>query len=91
MGDFLVLNGLSAASALILIYRNQHLIYNVLFCSTKEDQFSVSIQPAVGELLLPVTMSEQDFNREQGKTHSHPSGTKDVILTSVKTLNKMLW
>ncbi|XP_073791873.1 AP-3 complex subunit beta-1 isoform X4 [Danio rerio] len=34
---------------------------------TKEDEFSVSIQPAVGELLLPVSMSEADFTREQGK------------------------
>uniref|UniRef100_A0A673XND3 AP-3 complex subunit beta n=1 Tax=Salmo trutta TaxID=8032 RepID=A0A673XND3_SALTR len=34
---------------------------------TKEDQFSVSIQPAVGELFLPVTMTEQDFHKEQGK------------------------
>ncbi|KAL6470822.1 hypothetical protein MHYP_G00219410 [Metynnis hypsauchen] len=35
--------------------------------ATKTEQFSVSIQPAVGELLLPVTMTEQDFSREQGK------------------------
>uniref|UniRef100_A0A669F6Z9 AP-3 complex subunit beta n=1 Tax=Oreochromis niloticus TaxID=8128 RepID=A0A669F6Z9_ORENI len=34
---------------------------------TKEDQFSVSIQPAVGELLMPSTMTEQDFCKEQGK------------------------
>uniref|UniRef100_A0A8C5WBJ0 AP-3 complex subunit beta n=1 Tax=Leptobrachium leishanense TaxID=445787 RepID=A0A8C5WBJ0_9ANUR len=34
---------------------------------TKEDQFSVGIQPPSGELLLPVTMSEADFKREQGK------------------------
>ncbi|XP_069079489.1 AP-3 complex subunit beta-1 isoform X2 [Pleurodeles waltl] len=33
---------------------------------TKEDQFNVSIQPPVGELLLPVTMSEKDFIKEQG-------------------------
>uniref|UniRef100_A0A673XDM9 AP-3 complex subunit beta n=1 Tax=Salmo trutta TaxID=8032 RepID=A0A673XDM9_SALTR len=38
-----------------------------LSISTKEDQFSVSIQPAVGELFLPVTMTEQDFHKEQGK------------------------
>ncbi|XP_078531343.1 AP-3 complex subunit beta-1 isoform X2 [Lissotriton helveticus] len=37
-----------------------------LLC-TKEDQFSVNIQPPVGELLLPVTMSEKDFIKEQGK------------------------
>ncbi|KAI1905237.1 hypothetical protein AGOR_G00014050 [Albula goreensis] len=34
---------------------------------TKNDQFSVSIQPMVGELFLPVTMTEQDFLKEQGK------------------------
>ncbi|XP_069483525.1 AP-3 complex subunit beta-1 [Ambystoma mexicanum] len=34
---------------------------------TKEDQFSVSLHPPVGELLLPVTMSEKDFTKEQGK------------------------
>lgn len=35
--------------------------------STKEDQFGVSIQPAVGELLMPSTMTEQDFCKEQGR------------------------
>ncbi|XP_040196746.1 AP-3 complex subunit beta-1 isoform X2 [Rana temporaria] len=34
---------------------------------TKEDQFSVGIQPPPGELLLPVTMSETDFKKEQAK------------------------
>ncbi|XP_077203447.1 AP-3 complex subunit beta-1 isoform X2 [Paroedura picta] len=34
---------------------------------TKDDQFSVNIQPPVGELLLPVTMSEKDFEREKGR------------------------
>ncbi|XP_035613077.1 AP-3 complex subunit beta-1 isoform X2 [Oncorhynchus keta] len=34
---------------------------------TKEDHFSVSIQPAIGELLLPITMTELDFCKEQGK------------------------
>ncbi|XP_053303951.1 AP-3 complex subunit beta-1 isoform X2 [Spea bombifrons] len=34
---------------------------------TKEDKFSVGIQPPPGELLLPVTMSENDFKKEQGK------------------------
>uniref|UniRef100_A0A803XKA4 Adaptor related protein complex 3 subunit beta 1 n=1 Tax=Meleagris gallopavo TaxID=9103 RepID=A0A803XKA4_MELGA len=32
---------------------------------TKDDHFNVSIQPPVGELLLPVTMSEKDFKKEQ--------------------------
>ncbi|XP_054842502.1 AP-3 complex subunit beta-1 isoform X1 [Eublepharis macularius] len=34
---------------------------------TKNDQFIVNIQPPVGELLLPVTMSEKDFEREKGR------------------------
>ncbi|XP_072848778.1 AP-3 complex subunit beta-1 isoform X2 [Pogona vitticeps] len=33
---------------------------------TKSDQFSVNVQPPVGELLLPVTMSENDFKKERG-------------------------
>ncbi|NWW47906.1 AP3B1 protein, partial [Pedionomus torquatus] len=33
---------------------------------TRDDHFNVSIQPPVGELLLPVTMSETDFKKEQG-------------------------
>ncbi|XP_006873361.1 PREDICTED: AP-3 complex subunit beta-1-like [Chrysochloris asiatica] len=33
---------------------------------TKDDCFSVNIQPPVGELLLPVSMSEKDFKKEQG-------------------------
>lgn len=40
---------------------------NVSSLSTKEDQFSVSIQPAVGELLMPSTMTEQDFCKQQGE------------------------
>uniref|UniRef100_A0A8C6X3Y0 AP-3 complex subunit beta n=1 Tax=Naja naja TaxID=35670 RepID=A0A8C6X3Y0_NAJNA len=34
---------------------------------TKNDHFSVSIQPPVGELLLPVTMTEKDFRKERGR------------------------
>lgn len=33
---------------------------------TKDDCFSVNIQPPVGELLLPVAMSEKDFKKERG-------------------------
>ncbi|KFW09159.1 AP-3 complex subunit beta-1, partial [Fulmarus glacialis] len=33
---------------------------------TNDDRFNVNIQPPVGELLLPVTMSEKDFKKEQG-------------------------
>uniref|UniRef100_A0A673B5Q7 AP-3 complex subunit beta n=1 Tax=Sphaeramia orbicularis TaxID=375764 RepID=A0A673B5Q7_9TELE len=34
---------------------------------TKTDQFSVSIQPAVGELLMPSSMTEEEFCKDQGK------------------------
>uniref|UniRef100_A0A8D0HJW6 Adaptor related protein complex 3 subunit beta 1 n=1 Tax=Sphenodon punctatus TaxID=8508 RepID=A0A8D0HJW6_SPHPU len=34
---------------------------------TKDNHFSVNIQPPVGELLLPVIMSERDFKKEKGK------------------------
>ncbi|CAL8320223.1 unnamed protein product [Lota lota] len=34
---------------------------------TKEAEFSVSIQPAVGELLLPTSLTQPDFEKEQGK------------------------
>ncbi|XP_061763870.1 AP-3 complex subunit beta-1 isoform X1 [Nerophis ophidion] len=34
---------------------------------TKEDRFSVSIQPAVGELLMSCSLTEEDFCREQSK------------------------
>lgn len=37
------------------------------FHSTKDDCFNVNIQPPVGELLLPVAMSEKDFKKEQGE------------------------
>lgn len=43
------------------------MLCNFSFPSTKDDRFSVSIQPPVGELLLPVTMSEKDFKKEQGE------------------------
>ncbi|XP_043563016.1 AP-3 complex subunit beta-1 isoform X1 [Chiloscyllium plagiosum] len=39
---------------------------NFVLC-TCNDQFSVTVQPPVGELLLPVTTSEKDFKKEQGK------------------------
>lgn len=52
---------------------NTHLFFFLSFSSvsTKEDQFSVSIQPAVGELLMPSIMKEQDFCKEQGESHVH--------------------
>lgn len=61
------------------------LITCILSCSTNEDRFNVSIQPAVGELLLPVTMSEKDFDREQGNTSTYTQMVPfTLIFTSVK-------
>ncbi|CAM4665546.1 unnamed protein product [Leuciscus chuanchicus] len=48
---------------------------------TKEDEFSVSIQPAVGELLLPITMSEADFTKEQGKLVGMNESTATITTT----------
>uniref|UniRef100_A0A8C8BP18 AP-3 complex subunit beta n=1 Tax=Otus sunia TaxID=257818 RepID=A0A8C8BP18_9STRI len=45
---------------------------------TKDDHFNVNIQPPVGELLLPVTMSEKDFKKEQGEKY-------------VSNCNKHIW
>uniref|UniRef100_A0A673XLX4 AP-3 complex subunit beta n=1 Tax=Salmo trutta TaxID=8032 RepID=A0A673XLX4_SALTR len=56
-----------------------------LSISTKEDQFSVSIQPAVGELFLPVTMTEQDFHKEQGKL-SYSSAT--ITMAAENTISQ---
>ncbi|XP_028661540.1 AP-3 complex subunit beta-1 isoform X2 [Erpetoichthys calabaricus] len=47
---------------------------------TKSDQFSVFIQPTVGELLLPVTMSEQDFKVQQGKLTGMNENTTSITL-----------
>lgn len=62
--------------------------------STKEDQFGVSIQPAVGELLMPSTMTEQDFCNEQGRSrtvHHCTSGPKPpVCLTALSLKNTFL-
>lgn len=47
----------------------KHLVIFEFFfsLSTKDDCFNVSIQPPVGELLLPVAMSEKDFKKERGE------------------------
>lgn len=45
----------------------QFVIKFFIYGSTKEDQFAVAVQPPPGELLLPVTMSETDFKKEQGE------------------------
>ncbi|XP_076613966.1 AP-3 complex subunit beta-1 isoform X2 [Chaetodon auriga] len=61
---------------------------------TKEDQFSVSIQPAVGELLMPSTMTEQDFSKEQGKllgmNETSATVTMATTNTSSQTVSKQV-
>ncbi|XP_008579845.1 PREDICTED: AP-3 complex subunit beta-1 isoform X2 [Galeopterus variegatus] len=48
---------------------------------TKDDCFNVNIQPPVGELLLPVAMSEKDFKKEQGML-TGMNETSTVIITA---------
>ncbi|CAN9504350.1 unnamed protein product [Ophioblennius macclurei] len=59
---------------------------------TKEDQFNVSIQPAVGELLMPSSMTEQDFCKEQGKLlgMNETSATITTANSSSQTINKQV-
>uniref|UniRef100_A0A8C6KQ82 Adaptor related protein complex 3 subunit beta 1 n=1 Tax=Nothobranchius furzeri TaxID=105023 RepID=A0A8C6KQ82_NOTFU len=61
---------------------------------TKEDQFSVSIQPAVGELLMPSTMTEADFCKEQkkllGMNETSATITMTTANTSSQTINKQV-
>ncbi|XP_043919639.1 AP-3 complex subunit beta-1 [Protopterus annectens] len=57
---------------------------------TKNDQFSVNIQPPVGELLLPVTMSESDFLKEQGKLSGMNEVTAVINGTSQSTTHQSI-
>ncbi|XP_049459895.1 AP-3 complex subunit beta-1 isoform X2 [Epinephelus fuscoguttatus] len=61
---------------------------------TKEDQFSVSIQPAVGELLMPSSVTEQDFSKEQGKllgmNETSATITMATANTSSQAINKQV-
>ncbi|XP_073333921.1 AP-3 complex subunit beta-1 isoform X2 [Pagrus major] len=52
---------------------------------TKEDQFSVSIQPAVGELLMPSTMTEEDFSKEQGKLLGMNETSATITMATANT------
>ncbi|OCU02424.1 hypothetical protein XELAEV_18008187mg [Xenopus laevis] len=49
---------------------------------TKEDQFSVGIQPPPGELLLPVSLSEADFKKEQGKLTGMNESSDTIVVNS---------
>ncbi|XP_078126948.1 AP-3 complex subunit beta-1 isoform X1 [Sander vitreus] len=57
---------------------------------TKEDQFSVSIQPAVGELLMPSTMTEQDFSKEQGKLLGMNETSATITMATANTSSQAI-
>ncbi|KAM3874174.1 AP-3 complex subunit beta-1 [Diretmus argenteus] len=57
---------------------------------TKEDQFSVSIQPAVGELLMPITMTDQDFSKEQGKLQGMNETSATIAMATENTTSQAL-
>ncbi|CAJ1070452.1 AP-3 complex subunit beta-1 isoform X2 [Xyrichtys novacula] len=57
---------------------------------TKEDQFSVSIQPAVGELLMPSSMSEQDFCKEQGKLLGMNETSATISMATANTSSQAI-
>ncbi|XP_071993980.1 AP-3 complex subunit beta-1 isoform X2 [Engystomops pustulosus] len=48
---------------------------------TKNDKFSVGIQPTPGELLLPVTMSETDFKKEQAKLTGMNESSATIVVS----------
>ncbi|MED6290308.1 AP-3 complex subunit beta-1 [Characodon lateralis] len=52
---------------------------------TKEDQFSVSIQPAVGELLMPSAMKESDFCNEQKKLMGMNETSATITMATANT------
>ncbi|XP_040915184.1 AP-3 complex subunit beta-1 isoform X2 [Toxotes jaculatrix] len=52
---------------------------------TKEDHFSVSIRPAVGELLMPSSMTEQDFCKEQGKLLGMNETSETITMATANT------
>ncbi|KAF3701773.1 AP-3 complex subunit beta-1 [Channa argus] len=57
---------------------------------TKEDQFNVSIQPAVGELLMPSTMTEQDFCKEQGKLLGMNETSATITMATANTSSQAI-
>ncbi|XP_034565234.1 AP-3 complex subunit beta-1 [Notolabrus celidotus] len=57
---------------------------------TKEDQFSVSIQPAVGELLMPSSLNEQDFSKEQGKLLGMNETSATITMATANTSSQAI-
>ncbi|XP_037548106.1 AP-3 complex subunit beta-1 [Nematolebias whitei] len=52
---------------------------------TKEDRFSVSLQPAVGELLMPSTMTQPDFCKEQKKLLGMNETSATITMAAANT------
>uniref|UniRef100_A0A3Q3AAS6 AP-3 complex subunit beta n=2 Tax=Kryptolebias marmoratus TaxID=37003 RepID=A0A3Q3AAS6_KRYMA len=57
---------------------------------TKEDQFSVSIQPAVGELLMPTTMTQPDFCKEQKKLLGMNETSATIAIATANTSSQTI-
>uniref|UniRef100_A0A7N6BTC9 AP-3 complex subunit beta n=1 Tax=Anabas testudineus TaxID=64144 RepID=A0A7N6BTC9_ANATE len=57
---------------------------------TKEDQFNVSIQPAVGELLMPSTMTEPDFCKEQSKLLGMNETSATITMATANTSSQTI-
>ncbi|XP_063745973.1 AP-3 complex subunit beta-1 isoform X2 [Eleginops maclovinus] len=57
---------------------------------TKEEQFKVSIQPAVGELLMPSTMTEPDYSKEQGKLLGMNETSATVTMATANTSSQAI-
>ncbi|XP_048114759.1 AP-3 complex subunit beta-1 isoform X2 [Alosa alosa] len=74
----------SVAVSIGIDFKDSTQAANFQLC-TKDDKFSVSIQPAVGELLLPVTMTEQDFQKEQGNLLGMNETSATITLMSENT------
>ncbi|KAM8779073.1 AP-3 complex subunit beta-1 [Rhynchonycteris naso] len=57
---------------------------------TKDDCFNVNIQPPVGELLLPVAMSEKDFKKEQGMLTGMNETSTTIIIAPQNFTSSMI-
>ncbi|XP_051906538.1 AP-3 complex subunit beta-1 isoform X2 [Hippocampus zosterae] len=55
---------------------------------TKEEHFGVSIQPAVGELLTPYSLSETDFCKEQSKLRGMNETSATIAMATTGISNQ---
>ncbi|XP_043951612.1 AP-3 complex subunit beta-1 isoform X2 [Gambusia affinis] len=76
--------GASVSVSLGIDFSDSTQAANFQLC-TKEDQFSVSIQPAVGELLMPSTMKEPDFCSEQKKLMGMNETSATIAMATANT------